>query len=106
MALGQLSPDLYSMDCLDKHGNNALHIAASKGFKALTKQILDQGNCKLLWAKNYKCQYPVQVCREEEKYATAAVMLKSMNDWLGNFYYYTKQDKEFELLMNSSGDYA
>ena len=81
-AFTQLTPDLYSMDCIDKNGNNALHIAGLNGFTALAKQILDdQGYSRLLWAKNLKCHYPVQVSLNEGKFDTAAVYLRSMNDW-------------------------
>lgn len=69
------------MDCIDRDSNNALHIAGRNRFTQLIKQILDQGYSRLLWARNLKNQYPVQVCLEEKNYATAAIMLRAMNDW-------------------------
>ena len=82
-AFTQLTPDLYSMDCIDRYTNNVLHIAGMNGLTALTKLILDhdQGYTRLLWAKNLKCEYPVQVSFSERNFATAAVMLRAMNDW-------------------------
>ena len=69
------------MDCVDKKGNNVLHIAGVNGFAILTEQILDQGYTRLLWAKNLKCDYPVQVSLAAGKFETAAVFLTAMNDW-------------------------
>ena len=69
------------MDCVDKKGNNVLHIAGENGFAILTEQILDQDYTRLLWAKNLKGEYPVQVSLAVGKFETAAVFLRAMNDW-------------------------
>lgn len=70
----KLSPDLYATE------NLLLFIAGRRGFKSLTKKILDTGFSQLLTTANDKNQYPVQVCLEQKQYGTAAVMLRAMNN--------------------------
>ena len=77
----ELNPDLYSEKCVDSKGDNPCHLAASKGYTTFCKQIVAKGYDKLLTTKNHKSKYPVEVSLSSEMYATAAVMLKSMNDW-------------------------
>ena len=66
-------------------GDNPLHIAAKKRFTRFTKLVLDRGNSRLLNYRNDNEEYPVQVCLDRQHYDTAAVMLKSMNDWYANW---------------------
>ena len=75
----RLAPSLDEASIDDN--NNALHIAGKKGLTALTRQIIDREYHSLLWKRNNEQKCPVQVCLAKKNYATAAVMLKAMNDW-------------------------
>ena len=70
---------LYSHTKAEK-ATNSLHVAAEKGYTRVVELALERGFTKLLIYSNEKDQYPVQVALEQERYGTAAVMLRAMND--------------------------
>ena len=62
-------------------GFNILHTAASENYTKLSKYVVERGYQALLQLRTPSGQYPVQIALEKENYATAAVLLKAMNDW-------------------------
>ena len=78
--LEEFNIDLHSNACWDKDGNNSLHIAAAKGYTEFIKLALNRGFVNLLTYSDRKGQLLVEVALKHERYDTAAVILREMND--------------------------
>ena len=76
------SYDLYSEEFVS-NGLNILHIAALNNSTKLVEYVLSKGYTRLLWARSggSKNLYPVRMALDNQHFATAALMLKAMNDW-------------------------
>ena len=59
---------------------NSLHVAAWWGYTRVVELALERGFTELLTSSNEEDQYPVQVALDWDRYGTAAVLLRAMND--------------------------